>query len=244
MSNLINAAATALICIGPRDEIIEFAIGHLQDIMCPHRQAQPGSACRCAVCHAITLHQSSAVTWIEPANDYLLEDIEPVFNAIRYQLDEGARHAFVFVNAHLLSVACANRLLKVVEEPPRGYFFMFLANDYAALLPTIQSRGTVTYQSVHQTPMLGGLLAYFTDPEKQQDPAGLDTLLRNETISLAETRLLVHQLATIIDYTQYRQPALARQTLDTAQRNFPQAGGAQHFLRWLFMALHAARFIE
>ncbi|MDQ5890670.1 MAG: polymerase subunit delta [Candidatus Dependentiae bacterium] len=236
--------SSAFICTGPHDEVAEFATDYLQQLMCPHRIEHQTTICRCNVCRAITEHQSSTVTWIEPTSDYVLDDIEPILTIIRFQLDDNKKHAFVLANAHLLSTACANRLLKVVEEPPRGYLFIFLANDYAALLPTIQSRCTILYQSPHQVPTLSGLLTFFTDPEKQQDPAGLDTFLRSEQPSLAETKLLVHQLVTVIDYDAYRNPSVAKQVLDTAQRNFPQAGGAQHYLRWLFMALHAARFSD
>jgi len=241
---MINNVSPAFLCIGPQEEVAEFAVRYLQNLFCAHRQASPGASCRCATCHAITSHQSGVVTWIEPSADYLLEDIEPIFNTIRYRLDEGAQHAFVLANAHLLSVACANRLLKVVEEPPAGYFFIFLANDYAALLPTIQSRATVLYRSAHETPVIGTLLAYFIDQEKQQDPAGFDAFLRSETIGVGETKLMVHQLALLINYNNYKQPDLAQQTMDKAQRNFPQTGGCAHYLRWLFIALHTARFSE
>ncbi len=51
------------------------------------------------------------------------------------------RHKVViFDPAETLNEAAANALLKVIEEPPHGARFVFIAEDQAALLPTIVSR--------------------------------------------------------------------------------------------------------
>ena len=229
----------SFICVGPAQDIEQYAVNYLQQQLCPHRQAgQP--VCRCSICSAIAEHQSPSVTWIEPAGDYVLDDIEPIFATIHYALEKNSCHAFVLANAHVLSVACANRLLKVVEEPPAGYFFMFLTADQQALLPTIRSRSTLLYTTPHHTPAHHTLLSCFLETEKQHDPLNFDTLLKAEPLSVGQTKLLVHQLALSINYQSYPNPSAVKDIIEKAQRNFPQPGGTTHYLRWLYMTLHAA----
>ncbi len=230
----------SFICVGPTTEIETYAVDYLQKLFCPHRRTAPETLCRCNICIQIEHHQSPHVTWIEPTHEYVLEDIEPVFATIRFALEKNTHHAFIITNAEVLSVACANRLLKVVEEPPAGYFFMFLTNNEEALLPTIQSRSTLLYTAPHHAPTHLALLNYFLDEEKQQDPIGLDALLRTEPLSVAQTKLLVHQLAVTINYNAYPNPSDVQKIIEFAQRNFPQPGGTHHYIRWLFMTLHAA----
>ena len=39
-----------------------------------------------------------------------------------------------------MNLTCANKLLKLIEEPPKGTFFLMISEDFAKLLPTITSR--------------------------------------------------------------------------------------------------------
>ncbi len=52
----------------------------------------------------------------------------------------GSRRAIIIHPADDLEVAAANALLKSLEEPPQGTFFLLVANRPARLLPTIRSR--------------------------------------------------------------------------------------------------------
>lgn len=230
----------AFICAGPLEETIHFTITYLQTLLCPHKTIP----CRCSNCVAIAQRQSAAITWIEPEADYVLEDIEPVLHAAQYRLEEGRYHAFVLARAESLSVACANRLLKIVEEPPPGYLFFFLTADTQAVLPTIQSRCILLFQSDAPSLLTQGLITYFTDEEKRNDAVAFDTFLRNESISISQAKQLVHQLVATLDTNHHKNAGAVTTVLEKAQRNFPQPGGANLYLRWLFMALNEAREAE
>ncbi|WP_353230098.1 DNA polymerase III subunit delta' [Novosphingobium sp.] len=52
----------------------------------------------------------------------------------------GARRAVVIDAADLLETAAANALLKSLEEPPQGTFFLLIVHQLGRLLPTIRSR--------------------------------------------------------------------------------------------------------
>jgi DNA polymerase-3 subunit delta' len=52
----------------------------------------------------------------------------------------GARRAVIIDAADLLEKAAANALLKSLEEPPQGTFFLLVVHQAGRLLPTIRSR--------------------------------------------------------------------------------------------------------
>jgi len=241
MTNYQAPAHHSLICVGSSAQLHEYVINFLQCMMCPYRAEHPHSPCRCTICTSITALQSPLVTWIQPSGDYVLETLDPLFTTIQYMLEPETAHAFVLADAHLLSTACANKLLKVVEEPPRGYYFIFLTADYQAVLPTIQSRSVILYQAPHEADITSTLLEFFTDPEKHNDAAGFDALLRTETLTLYHAQTVVQQLAVSSFFDTDPCKKAITIVLDTAQRSFPQPGGVTHYLRWLFMALHYAR---
>jgi hypothetical protein len=241
MTNASTPSHHSLICIGDPAQLHEYIVNFLQIKLCAYRAVHPDNPCRCTTCSGIANQQSPAVTWIQPTGEYVLETLDPLFNTIQYLLEPGAAHIFILDDAHLLSTVCANKLLKVVEEPPTGYSFIFLTADYQALLPTIQSRSIILYQAPGTHSSEHALLEFFIDPEKQNDAASFDTFLRNEPLTLYHARTVVQQLA-VSDYFDTEPRAhLLYEILDAAQRSLPQPGGVVHYLRWLFMSLHYAR---
>jgi len=107
------------------------------------------AACRvCIYCTKIQTKQFEHVTWISPEKNYTLDHLQPIFDTMRFSLDIDKKHFFVIENADFLSVACANNLLKPIEDPAPGYRFILLAQHLDRLLPTITSRCTIyTYKS-------------------------------------------------------------------------------------------------
>lgn len=193
----------------------------------------------CHLCAGIANQQSPFVTWLAPSKEYVLKDLDVLFATIRFALEPKTEHFFVLQDAHLLSPTCANRLLKVLEEPPTGYSFILLTNNYQALLSTIQSRSTILFEAAHDAPPIHGLLAFFADPKKLTDPIGFDSAVKAAAPTISQIHLLVQQLAISIDYQSFRQPEELKALLDTAQRRLPQPGGGTHYLRWLYMEMHA-----
>ena len=106
------------------------------------------SGTECPVCSAIEQKNFYALTWITPTNRYTLEDIDPIFSRITLQLAPGQHHFFIVTRSELLSQACANTLLKAVEEPPAGYHFIFCAPHKNLVLPTIVSRCVETHSGI------------------------------------------------------------------------------------------------
>ncbi len=94
---------------------------------------------------SIIARQFHGMSWFTPEkNQYNKADLEPLFYKTSFKLGVDDCHLIILEHADMLSSACANSLLKLLEEPPIGYYFMLLAQRLDALLPTIQSRAIIT----------------------------------------------------------------------------------------------------
>lgn len=98
------------------------------------------SCLECTTCKQITEKQHHGTLWITPEKRYSIDDLDLIFKTTTLQLDADQHCFFIITKADTLNPTCANSLLKIVEEPPQGYHFIFLAERPAQLLPTIKSR--------------------------------------------------------------------------------------------------------
>ena len=148
-----NPIAPAQLFCGSRLIVEQETIFYLQKQFCTQQGCK-----NCTVCLQILEKRHYATVWIEPEKRYTLDDISPIFKRINFILDKDQLCFFLLTGADFLSVACANSLLKLVEEPPKGYHFIFLAERAAQVIPTIRSRCTQTTfsrkQSTSELPLL------------------------------------------------------------------------------------------
>ena len=125
----------ALLWIGPNEALVANTHTYLQQQLCPHHGC--GS---CVACKQIIQHQHHALMWLEPEKNYTLDMIDQIRDGMAYTLSPGTSFFFVLQRADTLSIACSNRLLKSLEEPPLGYRFILLAQRTDTILPTVRSR--------------------------------------------------------------------------------------------------------
>lgn len=114
----------------------------------------------CTTCMQIREYQHPWIQVINPENSYTLDVIDEILDQVKFKLDTNERRFFIFCRAEELTPACSNRLLKTIEEPHKGYYFVFLATRTDTMLPTILSRcffkefpqqqGDSTYQEIMQ----------------------------------------------------------------------------------------------
>ena len=129
--------APAYLFFGSRTVLEKETISFLQNHFC----VQNGCG-TCNSCIQIKEKQHHGAVWIEPEKRYTLDEITIIFKRTALALDGDQHCFFVVTKADFLNAACANSLLKLVEEPPQGYHFLFLAERPAQVLPTIRSRCT------------------------------------------------------------------------------------------------------
>ncbi len=79
-----------------------------------------------------------------------------------------SRRVVIVQGAEYLGPEAANALLKLVEEPPHGALFVFLAEDLRAVLPTIVSRSArLTVTPVSDPALERALLRAGQDPDAE-----------------------------------------------------------------------------
>ncbi len=84
--------------------------------------------------------QHHALMWLYPEKNYTIDQFEDLFSTLSFQLEPDEHFFFIIQKADFLTPACANKLLKPMEEPPHGYHFILLAERIEQILPTIISR--------------------------------------------------------------------------------------------------------
>jgi hypothetical protein len=139
MNNEQLLLVPAQVWVGPSGMLVPKVVAYLQRMLCSR-----GGCITCLDCRGIAEYQHHSLRWLAPEKTYTLDDLESVFEVISLKLELDEHFFFVFTRAEHLSEVCSNKLLKSVEEPPRGYHFIFLTNSLDALLPTIISRCVVS----------------------------------------------------------------------------------------------------
>jgi DNA polymerase III delta prime subunit len=110
-------------------------VAELQQILCPMHGCQ-----NCSICILIEKKQHPWTYWLQPIGSYTLDQIDEILQNVRFKLDSTEQRFIVFEQSEELTANCNNRLLKTIEEPHSGYFFIFLATRTDNILPTLQSR--------------------------------------------------------------------------------------------------------
>ncbi len=138
MNNTFLNHSTHLL-IGPQIQTRAYIIKSLQQIWCPHNGCGT-----CIVCDSIVAQQHHALFWLTPNPHYTLEQIDLLIDKTAFTLEQNNYFFCVVEKADFLTTAAANRLLKTLEEPPRGYHFILQTQRIEAILPTIASRCLIT----------------------------------------------------------------------------------------------------
>ncbi len=79
--------------------------------------------------------------FIKDDSNFLVSDANDVIAKAHLSSKE---KVFIFIGAQTFSDIVQNRLLKIIEEPPRNQEFIIITPLKSALLPTIKSRLTIT----------------------------------------------------------------------------------------------------
>ncbi len=101
-----------------------------------------GEPCnQCLSCGAITDATSLDVIELDAASHNKVEDVREMrVNAGTVASVGGAKRVYILDEAHMLSRAASNALLKILEEPPDHVHFVLATTEPYKLLDTIRSR--------------------------------------------------------------------------------------------------------
>ncbi len=110
----------------------------------------------CHACRAIAAGTSLDVIEMDAASQRGIDDIREIRDRVVLQPVEGGYKVYILDEAHQLTDAAWNALLKLIEEPPPHLVFVFCTTDLSKVLPTVRSR---CQTFVFQRPRLQELVA-------------------------------------------------------------------------------------
>jgi len=94
----------------------------------------------CHVCAAIANGTSLDVVEMDAASQRGIDDIREIRERVVLQPVEGRYKVYILDEAHQLTDAAWNALLKLIEEPPPHLVFVFCTTDLVKVIPTVRSR--------------------------------------------------------------------------------------------------------
>src|SRR3954449_8828402 len=94
----------------------------------------------CSICREITEGIDMDVREIDAATYTGVDNVRELRDVTQFQPARDRYRIFIIDEAHMLSAASWNALLKLIEEPPPHVIFMFATTEFAKVPQTIISR--------------------------------------------------------------------------------------------------------
>ena len=154
----------------------------------------------CGVCNScVSISNGSSLDVIEmdAASQRGIDDIREIRDRVILQPVEGRSKVYILDEAHQLTDAAWNALLKLIEEPPPHLLFVFCTTELAKVLPTVRSR---CQQFTFQRPRLPDIVRYLrwiTEGESLEVPdAALGLIARSARGSFRDAGSTLDQLVS------------------------------------------------
>jgi DNA polymerase III subunit gamma/tau len=166
---------------------------------CVNRGSDGAPCNTCPSCVAITEGTSLDVLELDAASHNSVDDIRDIKVSVTTVASSAtSKRVFVLDEAHMLSKAAGNALLKTLEEPPEHVHFVLATTEPYKLLDTIRSRSQRF--DFHPVPIeeLAGHLSVIADREGYKtDPAALIAISRHAGGSVRDSLSLLEQVAAL-----------------------------------------------
>jgi DNA polymerase III subunit gamma/tau len=157
--------------------------------------AHPDNTCH--ACVAISNGTSLDVIEMDAASQRGIDDIREIRERVVLQPVEGRSKVYILDEAHQLTDAAWNALLKLIEEPPPHLLFVFCTTDLAKVLPTVRSRCQTFVFQRPRLPELVKKLRLIADGEGIQVPdAALALVARGGRGAYRDAESTLDQLAS------------------------------------------------
>jgi DNA polymerase-3 subunit gamma/tau len=124
----------------------------------------------CHACVAIANGTSLDVIEMDAASQRGIDDIREIRERVILQPAEGRYKVYILDEAHQLTSAAFNALLKLIEEPPPHLVFVFCTTDLHQMLDTVRSRCQTFVFARPRLPELVRLLRRVADGEEIEAP--------------------------------------------------------------------------
>ncbi len=151
----------------------------------------------CSACLSIANGTSLDVIEMDAASQRGIDDIREIRDRAVLQPAEGRYKVYILDEAHQLTDAAFNALLKLIEEPPPHLVFVFCTTDLAKILPTVRSRCQTFVFPRPRLPELVRALRRVADGEGIETPdAALSLVARGARGSYRDAISMLDQLSS------------------------------------------------
>ncbi len=156
----------------------------------------------CHACVSIANGSSLDVIEMDAASQRGIDDIREIRERVVLQPAEGRYKVYILDEAHQLTDAAWNALLKLIEEPPPHLVFVFCTTDPAKVLATVRSRCQTFVFARPRLPELVRVLRRVADAEGIEAPdAALALIARGARGSFRDAESTLDQLASATSNT-------------------------------------------
>ncbi len=150
----------------------------------------------CHACVAIANGTSLDVVEMDAASQRGIDDIREIRERVVLQPVEGRYKVYILDEAHQLTDAAWNALLKLIEEPPPHLLFVFCTTDLGKVIPTVRSRcQTFVFQRPRLSELVTLLRRVVEGEEIEAPDAALSLIARSARGSFRDAISTLDQLA-------------------------------------------------
>ncbi|MSY59373.1 MAG: DNA polymerase III subunit gamma/tau [Actinobacteria bacterium] len=165
-------------------------------INCEHGPT-PSPDNTCHVCTSIANGTSLDVIEMDAASQRGIDDIRDIRDRVVLQPAEGRSKIYILDEAHQLTDAAWNALLKLIEEPPPHLIFVFCTTELQKVLATVRSRCQTFVFARPRLPDIVKLLRRVADGEQMDvSDAALALVARAARGSFRDAVSTLDQLAS------------------------------------------------
>jgi DNA polymerase-3 subunit gamma/tau len=171
---------------------------------CEKRRTDPvfaklGEPCNeCIECQAIDTQRSFDVVEIDAASNRGIDEIRSLKEDIRTAPASAAHKVYIIDEAHMLTGAAWNALLKTLEEPPAHAAIILATTEYEKLPPTITSRAQrFVFKKLSKATIMQKLTSIVKAESMDIDDAAIELIAAAGEGSFRDAESLLGQMASI-----------------------------------------------
>jgi len=195
---ILRRLAHAYLLCGPRGtgktstaRIIAMAVNCLN----PDTNGEPDNTCH--LCTSVLENRSLDLIEIDAASNRGIDEIRSLREKAHYAPTESNYKVYILDEAHMLTPAAADALLKTLEEPPRHVIFVLATTDPHKLPPTITSRcQRFDFRRIPPSAITERLADIANSDGISIETTALDTIAKNATGSLRDAENILEQAVT------------------------------------------------
>jgi len=172
-----------------------------KSLNCTNRGDDAEPCNECTSCLGITEGTSLDVIELDAASHNKVEDVREIrVNVGTVAAAEGAHRVYILDEAHMLSRAAGNALLKTLEEPPEHVVFVLATTEPYKLLDTIRSRSQrFDFHPVSSETLVDYLGEISKREDFTSDQQGLAMIATHARGSVRDAMSLLEQVAALGD---------------------------------------------